>query len=236
MTEPTNGAAADEPHADPGHGRLVAWCGFVTALAALGYGARLADSGATADDVLYQWSTAVGGSIQYLVMAVVAVAIGRPLARAVVGARRPASWGRAAALVVAGLVAIVIAGGILGRFLDAGEEQGLVPDGWDGSRAAPFAANFVVVALFAPLVEEYVFRGVGFGLVSSVAGPMVAVLATALAFGLAHGLVLGLPVLTLFGAVLGWLRWKTDSLYPPMILHGIFNAGALIAAVAVSSS
>ena len=85
-------------------------------------------------------------------------------------------------------------------------------------------------------MEEYVFRGVGFGLVSSVAGPMVAVVATALAFGLAHGLVLGLPVLTLFGAVLGWLRWKTDSLYPPMILHGIFNAGALIAAVAVSSS
>jgi membrane protease YdiL (CAAX protease family) len=78
-------------------------------------------------------------------------------------------------------------------------------------------------------------RGVG-SLISSVAGPAAAIVATALAFGLAHGLVVALPVLSLFGAILGWLRWKTDSLYPPMILHGIFNAGALIVAVTVGAS
>ena len=217
-------------------GRLIAWCGFVAALAALGYAARFADSGGPADDVLYRWSTAVGGAVQYLVMATVAFVIGRPLGRSFVGLRRPASWGRAAALVVACLVAIVVVGSILGRFLKAGEEQGLVPDGWDSSRAAPFIANFVVVAVIAPVVEEYIFRGVGFGLISSLAGPFVAIAATALAFGLAHGLVVALPVLSLFGAILAWLRWKTDSLYPPMILHGIFNAGALIAAVTVGAS
>ncbi len=218
------------------HGRLIAWCSFVAALAALGYLARLAGDGEPAADVLYEWSTAIGGGIQYLFMAAIAVAIGRPLDRDAVGLRRPASWGRSAALILGCLVAVAVAGAILGQFLEAGEEQGLVPDGWDGSRAAPFVANFVVVALFAPLVEEYVFRGVGHSLVSSVAGPTVAIVATALAFGLAHGLVVALPVLSLFGAILGWLRWKSGSLYPPMILHGIFNAGALIAAVTVSSS
>lgn len=216
-------------------GRLIAWCGFVAALAALGYAARLGGSD-PAEDVLYRWSTAIGGAVQYLVMAAVAFVIGRPLGRRFAGFRRPASWRRAAALVVACLVAIVIAGTILGRFLEAGEEQGLVPDGWDGSRAAPFAANFLVVAVCAPLVEEYIYRGLGFSLISSLTGPGVAILATALAFGLAHGLVIALPVLSLFGAVLAWLRWKTDSLYPPMILHGIFNAGALIAAVTVGAS
>ena len=35
-------------------------------------------------------------------------------------------------------------------FLEAGKEQGLVPDGWDSGRAAPFVANFVVVAGVAP--------------------------------------------------------------------------------------
>ena len=30
-----------------------------------------------------------------------------------------------------------------------GDEQGLVPDGWDSGRAAPFVANFIVVALIA---------------------------------------------------------------------------------------
>ena len=56
---------------------------------------------------------------------------------------------------------------------------------------------------------------------------------TALAFGLAHGLVVGLPVLTIFGAILAWLRLKTGSLYPPIALHALFNGAALIAAVTV---
>jgi membrane protease YdiL (CAAX protease family) len=54
---------------------------------------------------------------------------------------------------------------------------------------------------------------------------------TALAFGLAHGLLVALPVLSIFGAILAWLRFKTDSLYPSIILHGVFNGAALIAAV-----
>ncbi len=38
-------------------------------------------------------------------------------------------------------------------------------------------------------------------------------------------------MLTIFGAILGWLRWKTGSLYPPIVLHAVFNGAALIAAV-----
>ncbi len=55
---------------------------------------------------------------------------------------------------------------------------------------------------------------------------------TAIAFGLAHGLVIALPVLTIFGLILGWLRLRTQSLYPPIILHAIFNGAALVASVA----
>jgi membrane protease YdiL (CAAX protease family) len=29
------------------------------------------------------------------------------------------------------------------------------------------------------------------------------------------------------------LRWKSESVYPPMILHGIFNGVAVIVSVAV---
>lgn len=217
-------------------GRLVGWCGFVAALAALGYTARFADPAGPSKDVLYQWSTAVGGAVQYLLMAVVALVIARPLGRSELGLVRPSSWGRAVGWIVASLVTIVVVGGLLGRVLKAGEEQGLVPDRWDGSRAAPFVANFVVVAVLAPLVEEFIFRGIGFHLLSSFVGVAAAVAVTAVAFGLAHGLVIALPVLSLFGAILAWLRWKTDSLYPSMILHGIFNAGALIVAVTVSAS
>ena len=56
-------------------------------------------------------------------------------------------------------------------------------------------------------------------------------LVTGVAFGLAHGLVLGLPVLAIFGVTLAWLRSKTGSVYPGMVVHGIFNAAALATAI-----
>ena len=64
-------------------------------------------------------------------------------------------------------------------------------------------------------------------------GAAAAIVVTALAFGLAHGLVVALPVLSIFGAILAWLRLRTDSVYPTMILHALFNGIALIAAVTV---
>jgi hypothetical protein len=210
--------------------RLPAWIAFAVVFASLGYAANVA--GDPAEDVLYLWSTAIGGAVQYAIIAGVMLAIAWQLPAVTLGFRRPASWRTAAALVGGGLVAIWIVAASLAPFLDAGEEQGLVPDEWDGSRWAPFAANFVLVAVVAPVVEELVYRGVGFSLVAAVGGERVAIAVTALAFGTAHGLVVALPVLTAFGVILGVVRLRTGSVYPPMILHGLFNGISLLAAVA----
>jgi membrane protease YdiL (CAAX protease family) len=213
--------------------RLVGWAILVGVLALVSYAANLASDGDTPDDVLYRWSSAVGGLIQYGIILAIVLALSRGIAPATLGLRGPASWRKAAGLMLGALVAIWIIGAVLNVFLEAGEEQGLVPDGWDSDRAAPFAANFVVVAVVAPVVEELTYRGLGFAAVRDAFGAIAAVLVTAFAFGLAHGLVVALPVLTIFGAILGWLRWRTDSVYPPMLLHGVFNGAALIAAVSV---
>jgi len=234
-TAPGGQAAGGGLPGEVTRGKLVAWAVLVLALAALSYGVRLADGGAADDnrDVLYEWATAAGALIQYGIIFGLVLLIARGLDRRALGLVRPSSWPRALGLSLAGLAAIWIAGAALNVFLKAGEEQGLVPDGWDSSRAAPFVANFLVVAVVAPVVEELTYRGLGFAVVGSVLAPAGAVLVTALAFGLAHGLVIALPVLALFGAILGWLRWKTGSLYPPIALHALFNAVALIAAVTV---
>jgi len=42
-----------------------------------------------------------------------------------------------------------------------------------------------------------------------------------------------LPVLTIFGLILAWVRLKTGSIYPTIALHALFNGVALIAAVTV---
>ena len=62
-------------------------------------------------------------------------------------------------------------------------------------------------------------------------GAGVAILVTGVLFGAAHGLLVALPVLAVFGIVVGWLRVRTDSVYPPMLLHGTFNGLALLVSV-----
>jgi len=215
-------------------GKLVAWAALVLSLASLSYAARLAAGGETdSENVLYEWGTAVGALIQYGVILAIVLLISRGIDRRALGLVRPPSWWRALGLALAGLAAIWVTGAVLDLFLEAGEEQGLVPDGWDSSRAAPFVANFFVVAAVAPVVEELTYRGLGFAVVGAVLAPVGTILVTALAFGLAHGLFVALPILTLFGAILAWLRWKSESLYPPIVLHAIFNGAALIAAVTI---
>ena len=61
-----------------------------------------------------------------------------------------------------------------------------------------------------------------------------AIVLVGLLFGLAHGLILSLPVLAVFGGALAWIRARTGSIYPGMILHSLFNLFALVAAVTLS--
>jgi membrane protease YdiL (CAAX protease family) len=210
--------------------RLTIWLGFVFLLIGLSYAGR-ASGGRPARDVLYQYSTAVGGAIQYVFLLVIVVLLaGRR--RELLGLRRPGSWGRALRLAVAVFFGILIFNQIVEPFLHPGREQGLTPSGWDGSRAAPYAANFLVIAFLGPIVEELTYRGLGYSLLEPY-GKWVAIVVTGLLFGLSHGLIDALPVLTAFGIGLAWIRSRTGSVYPGIVVHSVFNALALIVAVAV---
>lgn len=212
-------------------GKLLAWTALVTTLAAFAYVGRGTASGPPDDGILYQYSTALAAAVQYALVLAIVLAISRGLSRDTLGFRRPDAWARSLGLALAGLGGIWAAGVTLNVFLKAGEEQGLVPDGWDSARAGAFVANFVVIVIVAAIVEETTYRGLGFAAVGTAFGSLAAILVTGIAFGLSHGLVVALPVLSLFGVILASLRWRTGSLYPPMILHAVFNAVALIAAV-----
>lgn len=216
--------------------RLPGWAALALLLAALNYAGNLASDTEPDRDVLYLWGTAVAGLVQFGIMLGIVLLLARGLPRAALGLRPPVSWGRAAGLVVASLLGVWAIAAALGTFLEAGEEQGLVPEEWDATRWAPFAANFVVVAIVAPVVEELTYRGLGVATVEAAGGTVVAVVVTALAFGLAHGLVVALPVLTAFGLILGWLRIRTASVYPCIALHVLFNGFALIASVTLGAA
>jgi membrane protease YdiL (CAAX protease family) len=219
--------------------RLAAWLAFVVSFALLSYWSRTQDT-ETPDDLAYRYSSSVAAAIQFLLMLGILLLIGRGLSkRELFALRRPASWKRALGLAALGLGIIYGAALVYTQLLalfgdwDATEEQGLVPDGWDGSRAGAFVAFFLAVTILAPVVEELTYRGMGVSLLLPY-GTVLAVLLTGVLFGAAHGLLVGLPVLVVFGIVNAWLRLRTDSIYPPMLVHGTFNAIAMIASVAVS--
>ena len=217
-------------------GRLTGWAGLVVVLAAVAYAARIA-GGAPERNLLYHYSTAVGAVIQFGVIAVVLLVLAHGLdLMEVVGLNRPQSWPRGLGLAAAGLAAIWVVGLALSPFLDAGKDQGLVPDRWEPSHAGAYAANFAVVVLVAPLVEETVFRGFGMSAIALHFGPAVAVAVTALGWGLTHGLTAGLPILVAFGVILGVVRLRTGSVLPGMVTHATFNAIALVSAVTVSAA
>lgn len=211
--------------------RLWLWGGFFALFSTVNYVGRF--SGGRPDrNALYQYSTAAGGAIQYAVILglVLGFAVGLPW-RDAFALRRPRSWRGAVGLIAAVLVGIYVVATILDPFLHPGREQGLTPDRWQPNHAGAYVANFVVVALVAPIVEELTFRGLGYTLLERF-GRWPAILLVGLAFGLAHGLVEALPLLALFGCALAYIRSRTRSIYPGMILHGLFNGIALAAAVA----
>ncbi len=209
--------------------RLVLWTGFVLLLVVVAYAGR-ASGGKPAPDVLYRYDTAVAGLVSYLIMLglVLAIASGD---RGLLALRTPRSWWAALGLALAVFAGIMVVNVVLNPFLNAGREQGLTPTGWDASRAGQYVANALVIALLGPAVEELTYRGLGVSLWRAY-GRWVAIAVTALLFGLSHGLVEGLPILATFGAGLAWLRLRTDSVYPGMLVHAAFNGLALVIAVA----
>jgi membrane protease YdiL (CAAX protease family) len=221
-TAPANGTAETT--------RLAWWLSLVAALVALGYGSRLS-SGKPAPDVLYQWSTAIGGLVQDAVVLALVLFIAGFSTR-LLALRRPVSAGRALALVAGAVIAIYVFEGLYSAIVHPGNEQGLTPSHWEPTHAAAYVANGLVICLWVPFVEELTFRGLGFSLLSRF-GERTAIVLVGIVFGLAHGLVLTLPVIVVFGCVLAWVRARTGSVFPGMVLHGTFNLIALVAAVTV---
>ena len=100
---------------------------------------------------------------------------------------------------------------------------------------ALFLASLAVMAGLAPLVEEAVFRGLLYGWVSGRWGTIAGWIVSSLAFAAAHvepaHVILVLPL----GLWFGWLRRRTDSLWPSLVAHMVNNSLAVVAAAVLDT-
>ena len=212
--------------------RLVFWVVFVGLIAAANYAARFSGGGGGSKGVshqeVYSYSTFVGGTIIYAIWLgiVLLIVVDR---FDLLALRSPQRWGRALALGALVVVAIFAWQGVVHLLPlpeSPGKEQGITNVRWEPAHAGAFAANFVLFAAIAPFVEELTFRGSGQSLLRFL-GSWPSIVLVGVAFGLAHGLVEALLVLVPFGIALAWLRDRTDSVLPGMLVHALFNAAAL---------
>lgn len=93
--------------------------------------------------------------------------------------------------------------------------------------------------LFAPFVEEILFRGLLFPALARHAGGFVSLAITSLAFGAVHSVQLGwawsqVALIVLVGTVLTSVRWRLHSLAASTLVHMGYN-GALFAALFVQT-
>lgn len=210
--------------------RLAGWLALVGLMIAISYVGR-ATEGKPSPNVLYEWSTAVGGLIQDGIVLVLVLALAG-FSRDLLALRRPVSIVDALRVVGIAILAVYAFEVAYGALTDPGNEQGLTPDTWQPAHAAAYVANAIVICTWVPFVEELTYRGLGYSLLERF-GRWPAILAVGILFGLAHGLVISLPIIAAFGCVLAWIRARTDSVVPGMVLHGLFNLVALIAAVTI---
>jgi uncharacterized protein len=112
----------------------------------------------------------------------------------------------------------------------------IAPEGfsWTG-----LAAMLVMIGIVAPIVEEVVFRGLLYGWLRHRLGIAASVTLSALAFAGVHGIAILIPALAVTGVILALVYERSRSLWPPIIVHGIFNTImtlALYAALAAGMS
>ena len=216
--------------------RLGIWLGLIGTLILLNYAGRYLIEAPEEDtrDALYEWSTFFGALVQFGFLFAVTLALTWGLStREMLALRRPRSWWKSLGLAVAVFVGVYIVAFVVGALgADPGEEQGLTPEGWNSSRAAPFIANAILVAVFVPIVEETMFRGLGYSLLVPY-GVATAIVGTAVLFALGHGVLFGIPIFLFMGLGLAFIRYRMDSVYPTILMHGFFNALALVLAVTV---
>jgi len=91
-------------------------------------------------------------------------------------------------------------------------------------------AGFLTVAVAAPILEETLFRGIILKALLKKYTPFKAIIISAVAFGVFHLNPWQFLYATVLGLLLGYMYWKTKSLFYPILIHMLLNGTAFLAA------
>ena len=91
-----------------------------------------------------------------------------------------------------------------------------------------FVSTFLLIAIFVPIVEELLFRGLVLDLLCEKYSIGVSILISSVIFGFLH--IHPVSIFNAFcgGMIYGYVRIRTDSLWPSIILHAFWNGHLVV--------
>ena len=93
----------------------------------------------------------------------------------------------------------------------------------------------LVASLLAPLAEEVAFRGYVLSALRTRLPARAAVVGSAVLFAAMHLDPVRFPAVLVLGLYLGWLAWRSGSIWPAVAAHAVNNGlGALVIAAGAS--
>lgn len=84
-------------------------------------------------------------------------------------------------------------------------------------------AIFVLLCLLPSITEEIAFRGLIQHWLHTVLKPWRAIMLASALFTTLHLSIVSAPYIFLLGMLLGWVKWKSRSLYPVILMHMVHN-------------
>ena len=90
--------------------------------------------------------------------------------------------------------------------------------------AAPWWGMVILMAAVPAVCEELAFRGFIFGGLIRGRNPWRAILVSAFLFGITHGILQQSLAAMIIGVLLGWVAWRTGSVWTTMAMHLVINA------------
>jgi membrane protease YdiL (CAAX protease family) len=95
----------------------------------------------------------------------------------------------------------------------------------------------LLATLAAPLAEEVAFRGYVLSALRTHLRPAAAIAASALLFAAMHLDPVRFPAVLFLGGFLGWLAWRSGSLWPAVVAHAVNNGlGSIVASGGASEA
>lgn len=82
----------------------------------------------------------------------------------------------------------------------------------------------IAACVFAPIIEEVIFRGYLYPVIKRYTEPVIAAIFTGVIFGAIHGQIWAVIPLSIFGILLALLYEKSGSIWTCILCHAMFNS------------